>query len=67
VGGDEFLVTAETAFGAATAYDWLYDGLTEPSASSVAAIVISGDAARASIQLARFRRRQQRCGHGGNH
>lgn len=33
--GDEFLVTAETAFGAAIGYDWLYDALSEGERAQV--------------------------------
>jgi Heparinase II/III-like protein len=34
--GDKFLVTAETAFGAAIGYDWLYDSLCENERGQVA-------------------------------
>jgi hypothetical protein len=33
--GDKFLVTAETAFGAAIGYDWLHDELTDGERASV--------------------------------
>jgi Heparinase II/III-like protein len=34
--GDEFLVTAETTFGAAIGYDWLFDALSEEDCGIVA-------------------------------
>jgi hypothetical protein len=38
--GDEFLVTAETAFGAAIGYDWLYEALTEGEREQIARAII---------------------------
>jgi Heparinase II/III-like protein len=38
--GDKFLVTAETAFGAAIGYDWLYDTLTDNERSQVAHAIV---------------------------
>ncbi len=38
--GDKFLVTAETAFGAAIGYDWLYDSLTENERRQVAHAIV---------------------------
>ena len=39
--GDEFLVTAETTFGAAIGYDWLFDDLTEAERQLVVAAILS--------------------------
>ena len=39
-GDDKFLVTAETAFGAAIGYDWLYDSLTDPERRKVAYAIV---------------------------
>jgi hypothetical protein len=38
--GDKFLVTAETAFGAAIGYDWLYDSLTDNERGQVAHAIV---------------------------
>jgi hypothetical protein len=38
--GDKFLVTAETAFGAAIGYDWLYDSLTDHERKQVAHAIV---------------------------
>jgi Heparinase II/III-like protein len=38
--GDKFLVTAETAFGAAIGYDWLHDGLSEGECEQVSRAII---------------------------
>jgi hypothetical protein len=38
--GDKFLVTAETAFGAAIGYDWLYDSLTDHERGQVAHAIV---------------------------
>jgi hypothetical protein len=38
--GDKFLVTAETAFGAAIGYDWLYDNLTDGERGQVAHAIV---------------------------
>jgi hypothetical protein len=38
--GDEFLVTAETAFGAAIGYDWLYEALTEGEREQIARAIV---------------------------
>jgi hypothetical protein len=38
--GDKFLVTAETAFGAAIGYDWLYDSLTDHERDQVAHAIV---------------------------
>jgi len=38
--GDKFLVTAETAFGAAIGYDWLYDSLTDDERREVAQAIV---------------------------
>lgn len=38
--GDEFLVTAETAFGAAIGYDWLYDALSDGERRQVVQAII---------------------------
>jgi Heparinase II/III-like protein len=38
--GDKFLVTAETAFGAAVGYDWLYDILAETERRQVARAIV---------------------------
>jgi len=38
--GDKFLVTAETAFGAAIGYDWLYDSLTDNERRQIAQAIV---------------------------
>lgn len=38
--GDEFLVTAETAFGAGIGFDWLYDALDEEERRRVVAAIL---------------------------
>ena len=38
--GDEFLVTAETAFGAAIGHDWLYDALTDNEREQIARAIV---------------------------
>lgn len=38
--GDKFLVTAETAFGAAIGYDWLYDILTDAERQTIARAIV---------------------------
>ena len=38
--GDKFLVTAETAFGAAIGYDWLYDSLTDQERGQIAQAIV---------------------------
>jgi hypothetical protein len=38
--GDKFLVTAETAFGAAIGYDWLYQSLTEGEREEVVHAIV---------------------------
>jgi Heparinase II/III-like protein/Domain of unknown function (DUF4962) len=38
--GDKFLVTAETAFGAAIGYDWLYDSLTDNERRQIAHAIV---------------------------
>jgi hypothetical protein len=38
--GDKFLVTAETAFGAAIGFDWLYDSLTDKERGQVAHAIV---------------------------
>jgi hypothetical protein len=38
--GDKFLVTAETALGAAIGYDWLYDNLTDHERGQIAHAII---------------------------
>jgi hypothetical protein len=38
--GDKFLVTAETAFGAAIGYDWLYDCLTDDERKQIAYAIV---------------------------
>lgn len=38
--GDKFLVTAETAFGAAIGYDWLYDSLTDDERGQIAHAIV---------------------------
>jgi hypothetical protein len=38
--GDKFLVLAETAFGAAIGYDWLYDSLTDDERGQVADAIV---------------------------
>jgi Heparinase II/III-like protein/Domain of unknown function (DUF4962) len=38
--GDKFLVMAETAFGAAIGYDWLYDSLTDNERREVAHAIV---------------------------
>ena len=38
--GDKFLVTAETAFGAAIGYDWLYHSLTEREREEIARAIV---------------------------
>jgi hypothetical protein len=40
VGDNKFLVTAETAFGAAIGYDWLYDSLTDAERKEVARAIV---------------------------
>ena len=40
-GGNEFLVTAETVFGAAIGYDWLFDGLSPGEREAVAAAILT--------------------------
>jgi hypothetical protein len=39
--GDEFLVTAETTFGAALGYDWLFPSLPEKDRKAAAAAIVS--------------------------
>jgi hypothetical protein len=38
--GDKFLVTAETAYGAAIGYDWLHDSLTDAERKQVARAIV---------------------------
>jgi hypothetical protein len=38
--GDEFLVTAETAFGAAIGYDWLYEALSDDERAQIARAIV---------------------------
>jgi hypothetical protein len=38
--GDKFLVTAETAFGAAIGYDWLYDSLADDERTQIAHAIV---------------------------
>src|SRR5262245_27815432 len=38
--GDKFLVTAETAFGAAIGYDWLYESLTDNEREQIARAIV---------------------------
>jgi hypothetical protein len=38
--GDKFLVTAETAFGAAIGYDWLYDSLSDNEREQIAHAIV---------------------------
>jgi hypothetical protein len=38
--GDKFLVTAETAFGAAIGYDWLYDTLDDSERGQIAEAIL---------------------------
>ena len=52
-GADEFLVTAETAFGAAIGYDWLYDGLTDAEREQVARAIVDKAIKPGLDQLAR--------------
>jgi hypothetical protein len=50
--GDQFLVTAETSFGAAVGYDWLFNGLTEVERGQIADAILKKGIAPGCAQFA---------------